>query len=113
MTIKPMDLEQFSSIANSVHEAIVVTSKRARQINEEIKIEFNQRVEMFTTRTEIESEETDINPDQLKVSLEFEKRPKPTEIALDELFRGETEWRYKEREEIAPVVTADDEEDEE
>jgi DNA-directed RNA polymerase subunit K/omega len=113
MTIKPMDLEQFSSIAESVHEAIVVASKRARQVNEEMKIEFNQRVEMFTTKTETETEETDINPDQLKVSLEFEKRPKPTEIALDELMSGETEWRYKEREEIVPAKAEEEEEDEE
>ena len=112
MTIKPMDLEQFSNMANSVHEAIVVASKRARQINEEMKIEFNQRVEMFTTKTETETEETDINPDQLKVSLEFEKRPKPTDIALDELMDGETEWRYKEREEVAPAKPEDEEDEE-
>ncbi len=112
MTIKPMDLEQFSNMAKSVHEAIVVASKRARQVNEEMKIEFNQRVEMFTTKTETETEETDINPDQLKVSLEFEKRPKPTELALDELMSGDTEWRYKEREEVAPAKSEDEEDEE-
>jgi DNA-directed RNA polymerase subunit K/omega len=108
MTIKPMDLEQFNQKAESVHEAIVIASKRARQINEEVKIEFNQRVEMFATKTEVESEESDVNPDQLKVSLEFEKRPKPTELALGEFRHGDIEWRYKEHEEVV-VPKAEDE----
>jgi len=109
MTIKPMDLELFNQRAESVHEAIVAASKRARQINEEVKIEFNQRVEMFATKTEIESEESDVNPDQLKVSLEFEKRPKPTEVALTELAAGDIEWRYKEREEVVIPKPEDEE----
>jgi hypothetical protein len=67
-------------------------------------------VELITTRTETEGEETDVNPDQLKVSLEFEKRPKPTDFALDELMSGKLEWRYREHEE--PVVEKDEEREE-
>jgi DNA-directed RNA polymerase subunit K/omega len=92
MTIKPIDLEFFNRGDKNVHEAIVATSRRARQLNEDLKIEFNQRVEMFATKTESESEENDINPDQLKVSLEFEKRPKPTDIALGELMNERLTW---------------------
>ncbi len=102
MPIKPIDLEYFNQEGKNVHECIVVASKRARQINEEVKIEFNQRIEMFTPKTETESEENDVNPDQLKVSLEFEKRPKPTDIALSELMGGKVDWEYKEKEEVAP-----------
>lgn len=109
MPIKPIDLEQFIDKAKNVHEAIVATSKRARQINEETKIEFNQRIEMFATKTESENEENDVNPDQLKVSLEFEKRPKPPDVALDELMRGALGWRYKEREAVPPPVDESDE----
>ncbi len=103
MPIKPVDIEELTSKAKNVHEAIVAMSKRARQINEETKIEFNQRVEMFAPKTESENEENDINPDQLKVSLEFEKRPKPTDIAIDELLRSRLQWRYKEPEEVLKV----------
>ena len=102
MAIKPIDLEFFNQQGKNVHECIVAASKRARQINEDLKIEFNQRVEMFAIKTESETEENDINPDQLKVSLEFEKRPKPTDVALDELMSGELGWRYKEPEEVPP-----------
>lgn len=108
MAIKPIDLEYFNQTGKNVHECIVATSKRARQVNEEIKIEFNQRVEMITVKTESENEENDINPDQLKVSLEFEKRPKPTDVAIDELMRDQLTWRYREREEAPPAVTEDE-----
>lgn len=114
MAIKPIDIEAFSDRARNVHEAIVATSKRARQINEEIKIEFAQRIELFAPKTEVaESEESDINPDQLKVSLEFEKRAKPTDLSLDELMEGRLSWSYKEREEpVVPKEEAPPEEDE-
>lgn len=108
MGIKPVEIEVLNQHAKNVHEAIVAMSKRARQINEEIKIEFNQRIETFATKTEIDSEENDINPDQLRVSIEFEKRPKPTDTALDELVQGKLEWRYKEPE---PTPAVEDEEE--
>jgi DNA-directed RNA polymerase subunit K/omega len=104
MALKPIDLEFFNQKGVNVHEAIVAASKRARQVNEEIKIEFNQRVELITTKTETESEENDVNPDQLKIAMEFEKRAKPTDVALDELMDGKLGWRYREREEPEPQV---------
>jgi hypothetical protein len=97
MPLKPIDLEYFNQTGKNVHECIVATSKRARQINDDIKIEFNQRVELITTKTETEAEENDINPDQLKISLEFEQRPKPTDTALDQLLDDSLSWQFKER----------------
>jgi DNA-directed RNA polymerase subunit K/omega len=112
MPIKPIDLEKFIDKTQNVHEAVVVASKRARQVNEEVKIQFNQRIETISAKSEVEAtEESDINPDQMKVSLEFEKLPKPTDVALDELVDGKLSWRYKEKEQIAPPpVEADEEE---
>ena len=82
-------------------------SKRARQINEDHKIEFNQAVEMVATKTETEGEEIDVNPDQLRISLEFEKRPKPTDVAIDELMADKLNWRYKEPEAIVVLKEED------
>ena len=112
MGIRPIDLEFFNKEGRNVHESIVAASKRARQINEDLKIEFNQRVEILTVKPESETEENDVNPDQLKISLEFEKREKPTDVALRELIDGKLEWEYKERE-VAPAVQEEEEEQEE
>ncbi len=109
MPIKPIDLEFFNREGKNIHEAIVATSKRARQINEENKIEFNQRIETLNIKMDApeNSEETDVNPDQLRVSMEFEKRPKATDVALDELLQNELGWRYREPEDR--VATKDEE----
>lgn len=111
MPIKPIDLEIFNRKDRNIHESIVVASKRARQINEEVKIEFNQRIEMLTVKPESETEENDVNPDQLKVSLEFEKRPKPTDVSLKELMADKISWHYVEKEVVAPPKEEEAEEE--
>ncbi len=98
MTVRPIELKLLEGKAEDIYEAIVVISKRARQINEELKIEFNQRLEQISVSPEATEEETDTNPDQVKISVEFEKRPKPTAIALDEMVKGKTRSWYKEPE---------------
>jgi len=98
--VKPVEIEEFSQAATDVYEAIVIASKRARQIHQDIKIELNQRIETLNqlTNTPETEEETDItaNPDQLKISLEFEKRLKPTDVATQEVIAKKVKYRYKE-----------------
>jgi DNA-directed RNA polymerase subunit K/omega len=106
MPIKPLDIEKLSNQAENVYEAIVVLLKRARQINEEMKIEFNQRIEMLQTKIFEPEEETDqpqTNPDQILIAQEFEKRPKPTEMAINELMEKHLAHRYKDDEQITPA----------
>lgn len=102
MPIKPVDIEKFISNVTNIYEAIAIASKRSRQIHDEIKIELRQRIEtlnQLSTTTEAEDEmDTAVNPDQLKISLEFEQRPKPTDVAMKDLTTETIEWRYKEPE---------------
>ena len=101
MSIKPLDIEGMSNKAENIYEAIVVLLKRARQINEEMKIEFNQRIEMLQSKIfepEEETEQPQTNPDQILVAQEFEKRAKPTETAINEMLNGQLSYRYKDDE---------------
>ena len=101
MTIKPLDIEEMTAKAENIYEAIVVMSKRARQINEEMKIEFNQRIEMLQSRIfepEEESEQPQTNPDQILIARDFEQRPKPPEVSIKELMEDKLTYRYKEEE---------------
>lgn len=108
MAVKPTNIELLASKADNIYEAIVVLSKRARQINEELKIEFNQRVEILQAKQidpEEESEQPQTNPDQILIAKEFEHRNKPTETALHEILDNNLEFRYKEEEQPpAPAV---------
>jgi DNA-directed RNA polymerase omega subunit len=106
VAIKPVDMANYFGKIGNLYEGVVVTAKRARQIHDELKIELRQRLETLqqisAVTTDVEDESDPVaNPDQLKISLEFEKRPKPTDIALDEIAKGKIVKRYKEAE---PVV---------
>ncbi|MBR9974652.1 MAG: DNA-directed RNA polymerase subunit omega [Bacteroidetes bacterium] len=95
MSLSPLDLTVIDSHAENIYEAIVVLSNRARQINEEIKIRLNEELEMFTTRSDSE-EEIETNPEQMRISIEFEKMAKPTQRAVDDLMSEHITYRYKE-----------------
>jgi DNA-directed RNA polymerase subunit K/omega len=106
MTVKPVDIEKLKNTADNIYEAIVVMSKRARQINEEVKIEFNQRVEMIQTKIFDPEEETDVpqtNPDQILIAKEFEQRANPPEISINEMMDTQLTFRYKE-DEVLPSL---------
>jgi DNA-directed RNA polymerase subunit K/omega len=106
MAVKPTNIELLASKADNIYEAIVVLSKRARQINEELKIEFNQRVEILQAKQvdpEDESEQPQTNPDQILIAKEFEHRSKPTESALQDVLENKLTFRYKE-DELPPVT---------
>lgn len=101
MAIKPVNMANFFGKIGNLYEGVVVTAKRARQIHDELKIELRQRLETLqqisAVTTEVEDDSDPVaNPDQLKISLEFEKRPKPTDLALEEVVQGKIEKRYKE-----------------
>lgn len=96
---RQVDLNDLLSKSENIYETIVILAKRARQINEEMKIEFNQRIEMLQTKSydpEEDGEQMQINPDQILIAKEFEMRLKPTEVAIDELRNDQITYRYKE-----------------
>jgi DNA-directed RNA polymerase subunit K/omega len=95
MEINPIDLRSVDEQASNVYEAIIVSAKRARQINSENKIEFNALLSTIPqTQSEDENEDLD-NPQQLKISLDFEKKLKPHQMALKELLDGKVDFDYK------------------
>ncbi len=100
MAVRPLDIKKLEATADNIYEAIVVMSKRARQINEETKIEFNQRVEMIPPKLVEEETEPDqpvVNPDQILIAREFEARPKPTEMAVEDVMTDKLSYRYKDQ----------------
>jgi len=93
MPINPVEIEVLESKAGNIYEAVIVAAKRARQINDETKLEYNQRVEPLT---QIETDDdTMISKDKMNISVDFEKRIKPTEHGLEELLDDKLEFRLR------------------
>ncbi len=95
MHIQPIDLREIDKRASNVYEAIIVSSKRARQINDENKIEFNALLNTIPETTADDETEDITNPAQLKMALEMEKKNKPHLQALEELLHGKIDFEYK------------------
>jgi DNA-directed RNA polymerase omega subunit len=96
MEVTPVDLRKIDEKTKNVYEAVIVASKRARQINDEIKIEYNAVLSTIPAGPSDENGEDVTNPAQMKVSLEFEKRDKPHLKALNELLEDTSiEYSYK------------------
>ena len=94
MRITPLEIEEVESKAGNIYEAVVVAAKRARQINDEQKLEYNQRVEPLI-KADDDSDDTVVSKDKMNISVEFETRPKPTEKGLDELLDDGLEFRVR------------------
>ncbi|GAB4294201.1 MAG: hypothetical protein Kow0098_15630 [Ignavibacteriaceae bacterium] len=98
MPVEPIDLRLFDDVASNIYEGIIIAAKRARQINDENKIEFNALISTIPVATNDDESEDIENPAQLKIALEFEKRDKPYLQALRELLEKKIDYKYKESE---------------
>ncbi len=100
LTTVTRDLKLNDSKIGNIYETVMVVSKRANQISVEMKQELNQKLEEFASYTD-NLEEVFENPEQIEISRYFERLPKPTLIALQELDDDNIYHRINE--EIEPV----------
>jgi len=95
MGIEPIDLREIDQNTSNIYEAVIVAAKKARQINNENRLEYNARLGLINNKG-LEDDIEDLqNEDQLKISLEFEKKSKPHTQALNDLLKSQIEYRYK------------------
>ena len=85
---------QFDEKTNNIYEAISIASKRAIQINSEIKKELLEKLEEFATYSD-SLEEVFENKEHIEVSKFYEKLPKPHALAVqwleDKIYHRNTE----------------------
>lgn len=79
----------------NIYESISVISKRAEQINSEIKKELIEKLEEFATYTD-SLEEIFENKEQIEVSKFYERLPKPHALAIQEWLEDKIYYRNTE-----------------
>ncbi len=77
---------------NNIYEAISVISKRATQINSEIKKELLEKLDEFATYND-SLDEIFENKEQIEVSKYYEKLPKPHSLAVQEWLEDKIYYR--------------------
>ena len=93
------NLNDLDKSTENIYESVVIVAKRANQISVELKQELNRKLEEFASYTD-NLEEVFENPEQIEISKYFERLPKPSLIALDELDEEEIYFRVNETPEI-------------
>ena len=81
ITRDTVDLEKDT---NNIYESIVMLSKRANQINVDLKEELTQKLQEFASSTD-NLEEIFENREQIEISRFYERLPKPVAMSLDEM----------------------------
>jgi len=84
---------------NNIYEAISIISKRANQINGDIKKELLEKLDEFATYND-SLEEIFENKEQIEVSKFYEKLPKPHALAVEEWVNSKIYYRNTQDEEI-------------
>ncbi len=92
MSIKTVDLEALTNQVGNLYEAVVILSKRARQVSVNMKAELDDKLSYFEG-FENEIDDARMIDEQSRISIEHELLPKPEEIAISELFNHEIYYR--------------------
>ena len=79
----------------NIYEAISIISRRAEQINTEMRKELIEKLEEFATYND-SLEEIFENKEQIEVSKFYERLPKPHAIAVQEWLKGNIYYRNTE-----------------
>jgi DNA-directed RNA polymerase subunit K/omega len=86
------DIKDMASRTGNLYEAVAIMSKRAVQINKEVKEELLSKLAEFATHSE-SIEEIFENSEQIEVSKFYEKLPKGTLIAIQDFLDEKVYFR--------------------
>src|ERR1700755_3374318 len=81
------DLREMDKETDNIYESIVIMSKRANQISNNIKEELHQKLSEFASAND-NLEEVFENREQIEISKHYERMPKPTLVAIQEFLDG-------------------------
>ena len=96
LTTVTRDLRQFDHETGNIYQSVVIISKRANQIGQEMKEELNAKLEEFASSTD-NLEEIFENREQIEIAKYYEQLPKPSLIAVSEYLNDNIYYRVPEQ----------------
>ncbi len=92
--IETRDIAAIREKTGNIYESIVVASKRANQININLKEELHRKLDDFANHTDT-LEEVHENKEQIEISRFYERMANPTLQALGEFMNEKIYYRKK------------------
>lgn len=93
------DLRELDIETDNIYESIVIMSKRANQISNNVKEELHGKLSEFASSND-NLEEVFENREQIEISKHYERMPKPSLIAVDEFLNDKIYYRNPAKEQI-------------
>ncbi|MGF7041443.1 DNA-directed RNA polymerase subunit omega [Mucilaginibacter lappiensis] len=86
------DLRELDVNTHNIYESLVIMSKRANQISNNIKEELHQKLSEFASSND-NLEEVFENREQIEISKYYERLPKPSLVAVQEFLDDKVYYR--------------------
>jgi DNA-directed RNA polymerase subunit K/omega len=93
------DLRELDVKTDNIYESIVIVSKRANQISNNIKEELHQKLSEFASSND-NLEEVFENREQIEISKHYERMPKPSLVAIQEFLEDKVYYRNPAKEQL-------------
>lgn len=93
------DINQLTEPVGNVYETIAILGKRANQISSAIKKELDAKLQDFSIPQDA-LDETFENKEQIEISRTYERLPKPSLMATQELIDNELVYRTANRDDL-------------
>ncbi len=85
------NIMELSEETGNIYETVAIIGKRSNQIAADIKQELNKKLAEFANYND-SLEEVFENREQIEISRYYEKLPKPTLLATEEMLDHEVYW---------------------
>ena len=86
------DLRELDVQTDNIYESIVIISKRANQISNNVKEELHQKLSEFASSND-NLEEIFENREQIEISKHYERMPKASLVAIQEFLEQKVYYR--------------------
>jgi hypothetical protein len=97
MAIETLDIDELANRTGNLYETVAILSKRSRQVASDTRSELDDKLSYFEGFGP-EMEDVRMQEEQEKVSLEYEKKPEPTEIAIEDFQEDRIYYRKPDEE---------------
>ena len=91
------DVRELDKTTDNIYESIVIISKRANQIANNLKEDLHGKLAEFASSND-NLEEVFENREQIEISKHYERMPKPSLIAVDEFLHNKVYYRNPSKE---------------
>ncbi len=86
------DVRELDVKTDNIYESIVIMSKRANQISNNVKEELQGKLAEFASSND-NLEEVFENREQIEISKNYERMPKPSLVAINEFLNDKIYYR--------------------